>query len=115
MTHKPATALPWTAVKSDRGMLVMSGSHVLTGTGRPRSSHWATDAAYIVHAANAYPRLVEALETVLAHIPESVLRKQEIVCKYPDGALVEAGTKEYPCFQAEVTKVRALLRELGEE
>ena len=71
---KPATPLPW----SQQGDHVVSYGHRLVGAIadstqsvykplRIGSDHWdagMTDAAYIVHACNAYPRLVEALRGI---------------------------------------------------
>ena len=64
---KPETPLPWTTEDA-----------ILPGT--------LQDAAYIAHAANAYPKLVEALREVIAGR-----------------------------YEADASRARALLRELGEE
>ena len=57
---KPATPLPWT--KNDApvigGIYGADDSKLVGANELPRH-----DAAYIVHACNSYPRLVEALKT----------------------------------------------------
>lgn len=54
----PATPLPWTEFKPRN---TVYGKH-----GEPVTScHYAADMAYIVHAANAFPHLVAALEAML--------------------------------------------------
>lgn len=60
--HQPATPLPWTAyamgdrieVYQDDGQGNGDAINVTTRDGQP-------NAAYIAHAANAYPKLVQAL------------------------------------------------------
>jgi hypothetical protein len=95
--HTPATPLPWIsadcyveakAALAGRGI---AGVGVIAET-RNEDSPQADDAnaSYIAHAANAYPKLVEALRAVLAK----------------DGHGLRT-TGELPA--------RALLRELGEE
>lgn len=79
--HQPATPLPW---KSVSGCLNPDFSMTLDP-----SVHTA-DTAYIAHAANAYPRLVEAVRGLLAK----------------DGWGVRTAGEQ---------PARALLRELGEE
>lgn len=98
MNHKPATPLPWYRAAADRHVQLTpesSGPWLRTAhvEGSTRDE-WARiesnqrDVAYIVHAANAYPRLVE---TIKGWLPRDVS---------------EDGTQD----QA----MRALLRELGE-
>jgi len=53
--------------------------------------------------------LIEALRSVVTHIPKYVLRKHGVVDRYSDGALVDGGTEEFPRFVDEVAKARALL------
>ena len=60
MEHTPATPLPW---------IVNLRRHVVTADASQDAAHCkgsngVEDAAYIAHAANAYPRLVEALRKV---------------------------------------------------
>ena len=69
--HSPATSLPWP------GLI-------------PEPNFARQDAAYIVHAANAYPKLVEAIKDDL----------KSYLGDFP---------QDHPA-----TKLRALLRELGE-
>ncbi len=98
---KPATPLPWQQ-DDDTYILGPDGSSVLAPTldGEDRGECYeAQDAAYIVHACNAYPRLVEALGDILAvlsHDPDNARLARAI---YGNGA---------------ADKARALLRELGE-
>lgn len=91
--HKPATPLPWRV--SSMGYLCngnmalastdASGGHVL--------SMAVADAEYTAHTANAYPKLVEALRTVIDSADSSISPE---------------------AFRREKL-ARALLRELGEE
>jgi len=53
--------------------------------------------------------LLAALRAVVTHIPKIVLRKHGVVDRYPDGAMVDGGTQEFPRFVGEVAKARALL------
>lgn len=55
--HKPATPLPWDFAITERGPIVVDSE------GDPVPAHSDT-AAYSAHAANAYPRLVEALRAL---------------------------------------------------
>lgn len=65
--HKPATPLPFEqqrgfdlrSIISADGTMVAKSSQLGIGTTRG-----ADNAAYLVHAANAYPRLVEALRNL---------------------------------------------------
>lgn len=87
--HKPATALPWATYC--KTMLV-------------GDKHWdsvglisdADNAAYAVHTANAYPELVEALQTV---------------CRQYENVRAAEG---YESPSASVIFSRALLTKLGE-
>ena len=95
--HNPATPLPW--VEALTGQI---GTSVFDGAGRVVAStdtHRYTagereiqDATYIAHAANAYPRLIEALRDALTLI-------------YSAGDLAD---------HAEYARGDALLRLLGE-
>ena len=100
---KPATALPWESRKGTTGYAIAQqgaangfaytmGGNSVEGLKRAKSGASALDAAYIVHAANAYPRLVQALRSV--HEAEEGI-----------------GETDRPHFVA----LRVLLRELGEE
>ncbi len=81
---KPATPLPWDVIKL-RKFYAMFNLRTATQLGKLPSGQ---DAAYIAHACNAYPRLVEALRGM-----------------DPSAPLGNELTWE---------KARALLRELGE-
>ena len=100
---KPATPLPWENTRrddgkgnwstNDIGQAVNLGGFIVARTIGHGARQW-DDSAYIVHAANAYPRLVEALRDALS-------------------ALVCEGHHEG--VSRPVTDGRALLRELGEQ
>ena len=83
---KPATPLPWSSVgpKTAEKTVIMSHSKNLGAFERD-------DAAYIVHACNAYPKLVEAIHMLLQN---------------PSG--------EYGHHSNAAGAVKQLLRELGE-
>lgn len=77
--HEPATPLPWIAHDSNDGVpgLILPGAPVVAG-GLVVARVWESldpiihveratqNAAYIAHAANAYPRLVAALREAVA-------------------------------------------------
>ena len=115
--HKPATELPWYATgwHQEQNSAAPSGfrkqitssyagadGHLIAGLGgvpyvaeiRAKGSAHYHNAAYIVHAANAYPRLVEALRGV-----ELIAR---VNAPLTDGSSMHKS-------------ICALLRELGEE
>ncbi len=93
--HTPATPLPWETLPAARSNLV----HVETSTDHapvcslPKAR--ADDAAYIAHAANAYPKLVEALRDAANGL--------------------DTTGQTTPQSNAARNNARALLRELGEE
>lgn len=64
---KPATSLPWIVWNDETGCLIQEEqcefTHVPTSVAEVYRD--CKDAAYIVHACNAYPRLVEALREVI--------------------------------------------------
>ena len=99
--HKPATALPW-HVTADPRPTSKQPCIATTAAGLPVilatvcGGQRVTNAAYIAHAANAYPRLVAALRKMIrTYTP----------------ALTDATPEEMFCFK----EYTALLRELGEE
>lgn len=73
--HAPATPLPWRTVASYQPatkreemspyLLAADGDNVAASALRG-----VDDAAYIAHACNAYPRLVEALRNCIAEIDD---------------------------------------------
>ena len=69
--HKPATALPWSVDQTPSGFEVVNEETLFTVARIPTSQRsmstrmMETNAAYIVHAANAYPKLVEAIKDSL--------------------------------------------------
>ena len=60
--HKPATALPW---EVDEEATVCGNNSAVAFTRRRESAYMDEDAAYIAHACNAYPKLVEALREAI--------------------------------------------------
>ena len=86
--HKPATALPWKYQAEGRAQFGILGSARLPAP-HPTAQNNQTDAAYIAHAANAYPRLVEFARFVASQDPNGLT--------------------------TEGNRARALLRELGEK
>lgn len=94
--HAPATPLPWHNATLRTEQEHESGA-VGTPYGRFRVNH-NKDAAYIAHAANAYPRLVEALRDALALLDE-----------------IHAPSRAFWSGAPARDRGRTLLRELGEE
>lgn len=95
--HKPATPLPWESSRNSSNPHNGSGWRDVLSTGAEFSPCYVgegieADAAYIAHAANAYPRLVEALRS-----------------------LHDAYGKDSKSKAAALVGTRHLLRELGEE
>lgn len=78
-TPKPASPLPW---RAENGMVQYNvhGQHdmcagysiVADAWDRHTDDHRAQDAAYIVLAANAFPKLVEALEHAESALEEAI-------------------------------------------
>ncbi len=76
MKHAPATPLPWRiepAAQQKPRVSIKVAHAVLLSDHAPRMAdvRLAQDAAYIAHAANAYPKLVEALKTELCACDEA--------------------------------------------
>jgi hypothetical protein len=98
--HTPATPLPWRvgAVTPARfpaypivGDVIVADVSIRARGGSDK------DAAYIAHAANAYPKLVEALRSGIMSLEAFV------------------AIDRIPANNAGLRDMRALLRELGEE
>ena len=115
--HKPATALPWEATRrddpsgknwicSDVGQAVNLGGLVVTRTLSPAANGFE-DAAYIAHACNAYPKLIEALRSMEQWARDL---SEQSDANALDG--LERLRREH-CLQ--YNDARALLRELGED
>ena len=83
---KPATPLPWQSAQYE------TFSNIVQGQKRIGSSFKHQDAAYIVHACNAYPELVAALRDMTRY-----------------DSVSEPGAYGYA-----ITTARALLAKLGE-
>ena len=99
-TIKPATPLPWArCVRSHKSVT----GNMNAGAIPSKVAHvgCSSDRAYIVHACNAYPRLVEddSAEAIYA-----------ILCSDLGGDIPE----RILSAQEHIAKRRALLRELGE-
>ena len=94
-TMKPATPLPWIANGDEDHDFIIGGNpqEILAdcSIGRVRPIEDKANAAYIVAAANAYPRLVQALKDALL-LHDSADMRALVLC----------------------SDARALLRELGE-
>ena len=63
--NKPETPLPWWSNTSSIIPRIFGPEHGLRGNADQVPAN-GKDAAYIVHACNAYPRLVEALRNAVA-------------------------------------------------
>ena len=77
---KPATSLPWTSHQNQRfGYAIRDakGGNVANRTG-------AIDAAYIVHACNAYPELVAFVQDVARD--EHAVAARALLAKLGEGA-----------------------------
>ena len=94
--HTPATPLPWTPEIHKRGKRTVGSLHQI------RFHASDKDAAYIAHAANSYPLLVEALRVLQARIDACELGP------------VNTGREQADKIAEECAATRALLRELGE-
>lgn len=78
--HQPATPLPWS---------LKHGNHVIAGEyefdvaiawltdSTPSSEKADANAAYIAHAANTYPRLIEALRQMLEIVGPTPMRSSK--------------------------------------
>lgn len=104
--HKPATPLPWhLGVKqAERIIYTQDGWAVANATvyhGHEDAEDCKRNAAYIAHAANAYPRLVEALRKLEAEANKVRVNMVNV--------------KEGRALGESVNDAAALLRELGED
>ena len=88
---KPATPLPWKSVQADQGSF---STFWILDEEREDADVDDQNADYIAHAANAYPKLVEALRNAL----EQIDHQAASAAGWPDSE-----------------NARILLRELGEE
>ena len=100
--HTPATPLPWIAMHYGDGTVRTRnnwgdgvGNLVAESASQEHPVAKVANAYYIAHAANAYPKLVEALRTVLP-----ALWNDNAVCKV---------------YEKERDAGEALLHSLGEE
>lgn len=65
----PATPLPWVREVTRFKVNVLAERKVVSATGRVDADAQA-DAAYIIHACNAYPKLIAELRNAEQHIDE---------------------------------------------
>lgn len=63
--HAPATPLPWETVEANATIPIRGANGHTVASVRYDERYDGPDAAYIAHAANAYPRLVEAIQNDL--------------------------------------------------
>lgn len=113
--HKPVTPLPWSySRRGSVGDFRITGGVFLSGEAQtPKVAGIAfdvyheQDAAYIAHAANAYPKLVEALRELQALCDALAFRPP-----VDDSRAVDRDTRN---LRAGLEAPRALLRELGEQ
>jgi hypothetical protein len=97
--HTPATPLPWATRKPAKAniyTLTDNTAAIAMATHHHGTQKQFENAAYIAHACNSYPRLVEALREHIAYLGKDV--------------------PSYDCGKRRsYDAARALLRELGEE
>jgi hypothetical protein len=108
--HTPATPLPWRIYKGGEfGSLDLNGDGDYSGKG-----YSSQDAAYLLHAANAYPRLVEDAQQRKAALTSLYLMcADKVFSKSPQ--VREFAAMMQRELDAEAQRTSALLRELGEE
>lgn len=95
--NAPATPLPWKSSGHDRPSIWGNGTFIVWDD---LCSPSVKDASYLIHAVNAYQKLVEALKS-------SERRFQSFARNFSgDAALIALHDAEF---------CRALLRELGED
>src|SRR3990167_7045065 len=100
--HAPATPLPWTYTTLDAESWIGSDTEV-GGLVCPVANHPA-DSEYLIHAANAYPKLVDTLRYLAAQVEDHA-------------ASVAPYQVPQPSMQLQQGRVMAQgpLRELGED
>lgn len=112
--NRPATALPWHlgARQAERIIYDKTGWAVANATvyhGRAEDPECRQNARYIVHAANAYARLVDAVKMLTATVElHTGNGAREQPANWPRDANGDIS------YEAIATGARALLRELGE-
>jgi hypothetical protein len=79
--HQPATPLPWNAWVDEEGEGPELETHNVSGSNdkficETLSAEPKVDAAYIEHAANAYPKLVAALEMAFSRLADKAAREE---------------------------------------
>ncbi len=75
--HQPATPLPW-RVSSDAKLRILGALHTGSRTIREQAGtgQCVNDAIYIAHAANAYPKLVAALNLAYSRLDDKAAREE---------------------------------------
>ena len=67
--HTPATPLPWAIDLVQTRRVMFRGTHrIISASAVPALAFDEREAAYIAHAANAYPKLVEALRKAIREL-----------------------------------------------
>ena len=99
-TIKPVTPLPWSAVGPHT-----AEQHVIMSHRENLGAFKRDDAAYIVHACNAYPRLIAEREELIAALREAEKLRPMLLRSH--GAVPES-------VLAFCNIARALLARLGE-
>lgn len=120
--HKPATPLPWAFV--DNGMQIIareapaqirpvSVAHATRAHANYNTNNALVDVAYIAHAANAYPKLVEALRETSARLRGAAHDARQGVSQR-SGNPIEVYSERADAYEDQAIEADALLRELGE-
>ena len=98
--HSPATPLPWQAAAGGKDVYWLVNNPTEPYAAKTVGEHAEQDAAYIAHACNAYPTLVERIRnSLLAH----------------DEMDDDDGNGPITCTCQQCGTNRALLRSLGED
>lgn len=105
MTIKPASCLPWEDYPGNM-ITDMRGGRVATDVS-------AADAAYTIHAANAYPKLVAALRETAARLRGAAYDARQGVSQR-SGNPIEVMSERADEWEREAQAADALLNELGE-
>lgn len=108
--HSPATSLPWDGpVNYGVSKFEVQGPH-----SRLATVDKLPDAAYIVHAANAYPKLVEALRRSKSMLTTSLAALDAVATGATLTKAEEFAGNIRRDTRASLQETQALLRELGE-
>ena len=91
---KPATKLPWEWLPDEGQFIVNAKRDIVAEV--PCQGCEAQDGAYLVHAANAYPKLVEALlvRNGIAHGQKINSMDQTVILANTDALIRELGEND---------------------